>query len=1284
MSKLFYQIYKFVRARRIISFIFLVLFLSGATYLAMTIRLEENILNIIPKDEQVISVNKVFEGLKINNRLVVHLYFKDSTSADPDQLVAEAHSFSDSLVAGYSEFIDEIIREVPDEQMQMMYDYYYSHLPFYLQPEDYEQIETRIEKKAIEQSVRRTYKQLLSPVGVVTKMLIKDPLGLAAFPLQRMRDQQLDNNFNLYQNHIVTTDNRHLIFFVTLSNPPNETSNNGRLIEGINQLKDHLETANRAIKVEYFGPAAVAVANAGRIKGDIYITVSLALVALFVFISFFYRNAGTFIIVVTPGVFGAIVAIAFLAVVRDSVSVISLGVGSVLLGITIDYALHFFTHYKKEKDVKALFKDLSIPLLMSSITTTCAFLSLTFIRSSALQDLGIFAGVSVLAAVLYTLIFLPHMIIREEEKPNPKSSNKNLVERLVSWLAAYPFYKKAWAGIILVVLTTISFFTWKQVSFENNMLKLNYMPEHLETYQERINAISSFSANNIYVAFSGNNINEALQANRALLKEMERLKAQDSIYDFYTLNNIIPSPERQREGVKNWKSFWENNSRDSVVNSLNEAAKTYGFREGTFSSFTQVLSKDYTTISEEGIENILSVMGDELLIKGANGNVSVLSTISLSQENKPAILKTLSKLSGIVILDKTHLTNKLVELLREDFSNLVNISLIVVFLILLVSYGRLELALIAFLPILLSWLWVLGLMGWLGLTFNIVNIIICTFIFGLGIDYSIFVVRGLTQQYAYGTDNLASYKKSIILSTVTTLLGIGVLAFAEHPALKSIAFLAIIGILSVVFITFTVEHMLYNLFILRRKKKHVIPFTFASFLRTVAAFTCFVFGCLMLVVARWVSRIPWASERKRKHYFHQLIQFFCWLVIYVMINIRKKVVGKDNIDFDKPSVIISNHHSFMDILLLLMFNPKVVMVTNDWVYNSPLFGKSVQYADFILASKGLENQLEKIEKIIAEGYSIIVYPEGTRSRTAELGRFHKGAFFLAEHFRLDIQPVLLHGTSFAMTRGDDFYLKRTEITTEFLPRIAYNDPAYGVGYRERTKKISKYFKSEYNRLREKQENPNFFKEVILKNYLFKGPVLEWYIKVKYKLENGYQLFHELVPKKGRVVDLGCGYGPMAYALGFSSEDREILGVDYDEEKIFVAQNCPDKPANITFEHGDVLDVEVGKADVFIVSDVLHYLTVREQETLLNNMAVRLNAGGKLIIRDGDSNKKERHRGTELTEVFSTGSGFNKTRNTLNFISSDTIQHFAERNKFKLEVIDNTKRTSNTIFVLTQN
>jgi 1-acyl-sn-glycerol-3-phosphate acyltransferase len=475
--------------------------------------------------------------------------------------------------------------------------------------------------------------------------------------------------------------------------------------------------------------------------------------------------------------------------------------------------------------------------------------------------------------------------------------------------------------------------------------------------------------------------------------------------------------------------------------------------------------------------------------------------------------------------------------------------------------------------------------------------------------------------------------------------------------------------------------VLFDFLIGNRKKKGVIPFTLASLLITLFAFSYFLFGCFLLFVIRIIFLLPLGSMKSRKYIFHWTMMIFCRSLIYIMANFKKEVVNRHLANYEKPSIIISNHHSFIDILIMLMFHPKVVMVTNDWVYYSPFFGKSVQYADFIPASKGLESQLDKIQKLVNEGFSIMVFPEGSRSGAFELRRFHKGAFYLADEFQLDIQPIVLHGTSLVMPKGDDFYLKNNLTTIQFLPRISHDDARFGTNYSERTKKIAEYFKTEYQQLRRSRETPDFFKDLLIKNFIYKGPVLEWYLRIKYKLEEGYQLFHELIPPCGRVVDLGCGYGFITFALGLSSSKREIFGIDYDEEKIKVAQECPVRPKNIAFAQSDVVNAEYGCADVFLISDVLHYLTPEEQQQVLTKMANHLNEGGRIIIRDGDRAKEERHKGTLLTEFFSTGIGFNKTRNKLNYISTAMIESYAEVHNLELEIIDNTKRTSNLIFVL---
>ena len=87
---------------------------------------------------------------------------------------------------------------------------------------------------------------------------------------------------------------------------------------------------------------------------------------------------------------------------------------------------------------------------------------------------------------------------------------------------------------------------------------------------------------------------------------------------------------------------------------------------------------------------------------------------------------------------------------------------------------------------------------------------------------------------------------------------------------------------------------------------------------------------------------------------------------------------------------------------------------------------------------------------------------------------------------------------------------------------------------ERAKYIGRYFREEFKQVRKRLEQPVYFREQLIYNYLYKGPVLEWYMKVKLRLEKNYRLFHNLLPEQGSILDAGCGYGFMSYMLHFAA------------------------------------------------------------------------------------------------------------------------------------------------------
>ncbi len=571
-------------------------------------------------------------------------------------------------------------------------------------------------------------------------------------------------------------------------------------------------------------------------------------------------------------------------------------------------------------------------------------------------------------------------------------------------------------------------------------------------------------------------------------------------------------------------------------------------------------------------------------------------------------------------------------------------------------------------------------MGLFGISFNIFNVIILTFIFGLGIDYSIFVMRGLIQGYKYGFKDISSYKVSVLLSVLTTILGIGVLIFAKHPALRSIATMSIIGITTVVFITFTIVPGIFNWMVSYKKGLRNRPITLLDFIFSIISLIVFIGGALLMSIFALILEIIPENKQKKKMLFHIIFSKLAWFLIYLNFLSPKKIENPNKEDFKKPSIIIANHQSHVDLMLIMLLSPRILIVTNARNYDHPVHGKAIRYAGFLPHDAGFEKMAEMAAEKVKEGYSIMIFPEGHRSDTGEIRRFHKGAFQLANTLNLDILPIIIHG-QYQCLKKSEFFLKRGSLVTTILPRIDLSNNKFGSTVKEQTKGIQTYFKSEYAKVQVKLETPVYFSDFIKKNYLYKGPVLEWYTKVKIRLEKNYALFDEIIPEKANITDLGCGYGYLDYMLALTSKERSITGIDYDDGKIEIAKNCAIKNDRVRFISGDIIEMKYKESDVFILNDVLHYMPVSMQTATIEKCIKSLNTGGMIIIRDADKSLHKRHLGTVVTEIISTNLGFNKKQFNLEFVSRQMITDLVVLHQLKLEIIDQTKRTSNLIYIL---
>ena len=1249
-------------------------------YFAAQIKLEEDITKILPQDKKLDKLQQVFQDSRFADKLIVTISQKDTTKeAQPDSLTAYAAELASNAGAQLSPYIRQIQSQAEDSMVMGLMQVIQQNLPIFLEEKDYAKVDSLLETAQLQKSLQYDYNTLISPAGLVLKKMIQaDPVGISWIGVKKLQHLQYDDQFELYDNYVITKDHKHVLIFITPANPPGATKINAQFLQGLDKIKDSIDQRYPGVTASYFGGTAVSVGNATQLRQDTFLTQGITVVLLVVLIALFFRKKRSPVLVMLPVIFGGLFSLAWIYVLKGHISVMAMGAGAVVLGIAVNYSLHVFNHFRHSQDIREVIDDLATPMTLGSFTTVGGFLCLQFVHSPMLRDVGLFAALSLVGAALFSLIFLPHWIVIGHKPQTVHAHKENWLDKLSAYK---PERNKYLVGAIFL-LTIVFFYTARNVSFESDMMRMNYMTPQLKAAEAQLNAVNSYIAQSVYVVSDGHDLEGALENGEQLIPVVEQLQAKGIVKKYAGVQALLLSNKEQQVRIDRWNKYWTADKKQQVLEYLRSAGGGLGFSAAAFNPFEGMLNKEFQPLSTDALKILRSgILGDFIIQK--NGATSLVTLLKVDPAHKQAVYDALENLPGTTVLDKQYAANRLVEVIKDEFNSIAWMTSLLVFFALLLSYGRIELALITFIPMAVSWIWILGIMGLFGIKFNIVNIILSTFIFGLGDDYSIFMMDGLLQEYKTGKKTLSSFKSSIFLSAITTILGLGVLIFAQHPSLKSIALISIIGIGTVVLISQVMIPFLFNWLITNRVRKNFAPWTMKGWSLSVFSFLYFTVGCLLLTLIGTIL-IRWNpfNKEKGKVLYHRILSAYTYSVLYIMRNLKKRIINPANEQLEKPAVIISNHQSFLDILVSTMLHPKVVLLTNQWVWRSPVFGAVVRLADYYPVADGAEGAIEKLRERVNQGYSIVVYPEGTRSPDPAIKRFHKGAFYIAEQLGLDILPIVIHGTAYTMSKGD-FLLKDGTVTVKYLPRISPQDLSWGDSYSARTKSISRYFKQQYELLRAETEVPKYFREQLKYNFIYKGPVLEWYMRIKTKMENNYELFHKLLPKEGRILDIGCGYGFMDYMLAWVAPGRNITGIDYDEDKIATAANCYNKPAQLQFIHGDIAATPFDFYDAFILSDVMHYLPADEQETLLQQCIERLTPDGVIIIRDGDSDMVKRHDRTKFTEFMSTRViGFNKTKNKqLSFFSAAHVRSLVSKYGAVAEEIDNNRYTSNVIFVI---
>lgn len=236
-------------------------------------------------------------------------------------------------------------------------------------------------------------------------------------------------NFDTYDGYILSPDAKKAIVILESAFGAHESEHNASLAAMLEDAVSMTEKENSNLDIHVIGGPVIAAENARRIKSDSIIAISIAGILILLLLIYVFRNLRNILLILVSIGWGWLFAMGAIALFYDSVSIIVIGIASVILGIAVNYPLHLIDHLKDSTQPRSAFKEIISPLVVGNITTVGAFLCLVPLNAPALHDLGLFASLLLAGTILFVLIFLPHAV-KTRKTTDRTTADPRLITRL--------------------------------------------------------------------------------------------------------------------------------------------------------------------------------------------------------------------------------------------------------------------------------------------------------------------------------------------------------------------------------------------------------------------------------------------------------------------------------------------------------------------------------------------------------------------------------------------------------------------------------------------------------------------------------------------------------------------------------------------------------------------------------------------------------------------------------------------------------------------------------------
>jgi 1-acyl-sn-glycerol-3-phosphate acyltransferase len=1255
--------------------------------LTQRLRLDEKITALLPETDPVVQQYVlVAERFQLLDAVYVDIDAGEDTPAARRRAEQVGDAFYDRL--SRSPWFTSITYRFSGEQFLSLANLLGSRKARLLGAQDLQAVAARLGPAEISSRLALAKRRLIEPSGPFLKTRVAaDPLDLDELIWKKLSSlREGGARAQVREGRLWTGDGRHLLMIALPNFPAVDTAQGRKLLEFLEEARTAAldKAPGGGVRLAFTGSHLATLDNAATIKADVTrsllaLSLGLALLAILTF-----RRPLLTPLVFFPAAFGLTAAAALFGLVNPWFSGVALGCGSILMGIAVDYGIPILYHLDQAGAApdsrKQVVRSLALPLLMGAGTTIAGFAGLTLMPLPGQRQMGWFAVLGILLALLFALLVLPHCV------GPPKQAARRPFLPLASWCLRFLEWRRRHGRllwIISLIVVSVCAFGAARLQFEGDVSRLSHLSSGRQQDQDQVQgAWGSLTPTAAVVRET--TLEAALAANDRLAGTLGNLQDQGLIAQSASLAAILPALASQEENLKKWREFWSPSRRAALQANLEQAAAALGFAPGAFRPFLEGLTQEPPPLTLDDLKDTaLSPLLRTKLSQG-KGDFLVLTTLSVPDRSRlPEVSARLqAALPNVAIMDKRGFVEHMTGLVSQEFHKLALISFLAITLCLFLFLLRVELVLVNLIPVFLSVLATLGLLGLMNIPVNLMSLLFVVFIFAVGVDFSLFLMSGALSRHRLQGGDEPLMAGTVVLCALTSTGGFAALLFARHPALFSMGITGVLAMLTSMAAALVVVPA-FMAFLLPKEGRFGVPTlkTLAgavwAFVHLAGAAQIYAWGLRFLYRRRHPQDLE-ARRRAVRGYMHRtaasLLRWFPYR------SSRRLFFGAEPQAFAKPAVLVSNHQSVFDIMLILALPVDQVMLVKRWVWEAPFLGRLVRDAGYVLVGEeDGADYLSACRDYLQKGITVTVFPEGSRSPDGVMRRFHMGAFKLAELSGADVLPVLITNSQ-ACIPYKAYWVAEHQTVVRVLSRVTPETFHYSRGARELARHVKHRMLAQAGPDWRLAQDGKPFWDYIRSLYAYQGAFVESFLYGKLKTDPLYRGLDAIIPETGAILDLGAGHGLLAAILARKSRGRRVVGVDYDADKVRVARAAARSLGNLEFRIGDVRTCELPAADVVLLIDLLHYWPPETQRRIIARAAAALTGGGILILREAIAAPSLGHRLVAGAEAFAVAVGHNRAAGLFFQARDFYLEAFAGQGLELVEELPGLARGSNAVLM----